>query len=135
MIDALVKCRGNAHRLTLRFFVLLLPCVLLTAAEKVQADDWPQWMGPQRDGVWRESGTLERFTTNGPPRLWSVPILPSYVGPAVAGGRLFLLDRKAEPTESTRGRDVLWCHPAFADRKMWVHNGKELVCLDLAAKS
>ncbi len=41
--------------------------------------------------------------------------------------------RLLDPIENTRGRDVLWCHPAFADRCMFVHNGRELLCLDLAA--
>jgi hypothetical protein len=37
-----------------------------------------------------------------------------------------------ETVENTRGRDVLWCHPAFAGRRMYVHNGRELICVDLA---
>jgi outer membrane protein assembly factor BamB len=35
--------------------------------------------------------------------------------------------------ENTRGRDVLWCHPAFANRCAYMHNGKELICVSLAA--
>ena len=27
----------------------------------LRADDWPQWRGPKRDGVWRETGIVERF--------------------------------------------------------------------------
>jgi hypothetical protein len=37
-----------------------------------------------------------------------------------------------EPQENTRGRDVLWCHPAFANRSAYMHNGKELICVSLA---
>jgi outer membrane protein assembly factor BamB len=37
-----------------------------------------------------------------------------------------------DPQENTRGREVLWCHPAFANRSMYVHNGKELICVPLA---
>jgi outer membrane protein assembly factor BamB len=41
---------------------------------------------------------------------------------------------KLLPTlENTRGRDVLWCHPAFAHRRAYVHNGHELLCVSLAA--
>lgn len=41
---------------------------------------------------------------------------------------------KLLPTiEHTHGRDVLWCHPAFAHRRAYVHNGQELVCVSLAA--
>ena len=27
----------------------------------LNADDWPQWAGPKRDGIWRETGILEKF--------------------------------------------------------------------------
>jgi hypothetical protein len=41
---------------------------------------------------------------------------------------------KLLPTiENTRGRDVLWCHPAFANRRAYMHNGQELICVSLAA--
>ncbi len=31
-----------------------------------KADDWPQWMGPNRDDVWAETGILEKFPKDGP---------------------------------------------------------------------
>jgi hypothetical protein len=37
-----------------------------------------------------------------------------------------------EPTDVCFGRKVVWCQPAFADKKMFVRNGKELACFDLA---
>ncbi len=56
------------------------------------ADDWPQWMGPQRDNVWRESGLIEAFPEGGPKVVWRVPIAGGYAGPAVAGGRVYVTD-------------------------------------------
>ena len=38
-----------------------------------------------------------------------------------------------EPTGEAFGRDVVWSHPAFADRSVFARNDKELVCVDLAA--
>jgi outer membrane protein assembly factor BamB len=38
-----------------------------------------------------------------------------------------------EPLEKTRGRTITWCHPAYANRCVYVHNGKELICASLAA--
>jgi outer membrane protein assembly factor BamB len=38
-----------------------------------------------------------------------------------------------ETSENTRGRDIVWCHPAYANRCAYVHNGKELICVSLAA--
>ena len=39
----------------------------LLAPAFLRADDWPQWLGPRRDGVWRETAILERFPTEGVP--------------------------------------------------------------------
>jgi outer membrane protein assembly factor BamB len=56
------------------------------------ADDWPQWLGPQRDSVWRETGILERFPARGPAVRWRAAIAGGYAGPAVAAGRVFVAD-------------------------------------------
>jgi len=43
---------------TTRVLVGLFLSLLL---QPVRGDDWPQWLGPQRDAVWRETGILENF--------------------------------------------------------------------------
>ena len=40
--------------------------LLAIFAAPVMADDWPQWFGPQRDGVWRETGIVDKFPEGGP---------------------------------------------------------------------
>jgi outer membrane protein assembly factor BamB len=59
----------------------------------VQADDWPQWLGPKRDGVWREDRIVERFPAGGPKVRWRTPIGMGYSGPAVVGNRVYVTDR------------------------------------------
>jgi outer membrane protein assembly factor BamB len=66
---------------------------LIVASSAVRADDWPQWLGPQRDGVWRETGILEKFPEGGPKIRWRAPIGAGYTGPAVAGDRVYVMDR------------------------------------------
>jgi len=70
----------------------LLFAVLFVAPSVAQADDWPQWMGPKRDNVWREEGILEKFPKDGPKILWRAPIAGGYAGPAVSGGKVFVAD-------------------------------------------
>jgi outer membrane protein assembly factor BamB len=41
--------------------------------------------------------------------------------------------RIVEPVESSRGRQVVWAHPAFANRCVFARNNKEIVCVSLAA--
>ena len=55
-------------------------------------DDWPQWMGPSRDNVWREDGLLDEFPATGPKVLWRAAIAGGYAGPAIAAGRVFVTD-------------------------------------------
>src|SRR4051812_24632543 len=64
--------------------------LLVTSA---RADDWPQWLGPKRDGVWRETGILDKFPEKGPPVRGRTPIGAGYAGPAVAGGKVYITDR------------------------------------------
>ncbi len=93
------------------------------------AADWPQWHGPQRDGVWRESGTLEKFPEGGPRVVWRTAINRGYAGPAVARGRVFVMDRKSVDTRETRnetartglapGNERILCLDAANGRLIW----------------
>jgi len=56
------------------------------------ADQWPQWMGPERDNVWREEGILDKFPAGGPKVLWRARVAGGYAGAAVAEGKVFVTD-------------------------------------------
>jgi len=74
------------------------------------ADDWPQWLGPERDSVWREAGIVDRFPEGGLTVKWRVPIELGYGGPAVAGDKLFVMDyvkHSGKITNNPGGRDKL----------------------------
>jgi outer membrane protein assembly factor BamB len=75
----------------MRLIMCLVGCAM--SAGITSAEDWPQWLGPQRDGVWRETGIIETFPKDGPKVVWRVPIGMGYTGPAVASGKVFVLDR------------------------------------------
>src|SRR6476620_3946764 len=79
-----------------RYFFACLVLVLLLVSVAC-ADDWPQWLGPKRDGVWRETGLLDKFPQGGPKVRWRTPIGAGYSGPAVAGGRVYLTDQVLAP--------------------------------------
>jgi outer membrane protein assembly factor BamB len=66
------------------------------ASRKIEAavsatTDWPQWRGPNRDGVSTESGLLAAWPKDGPPVLWEKPTGEGFGSVAVVKGRLFLL--------------------------------------------
>ena len=53
------------------------------------AEDWPQWRGAGRLGVWHEDGIVEQFPDGGLQVAWRTPLGSGYAGPAVADGRVF----------------------------------------------
>lgn len=71
--------------------IALLTTLVLAATAR--ADDWPQWLGPKRDGVWRETGILDKFPPGGPKVRWRAPVGEGYSGPAVANGKVYITDR------------------------------------------
>src|SRR5712691_7653253 len=109
----------------------LLPAFAFLALQSVLADDWPQWLGPGRNSVWRETGIVEKFTAGGPPLLWKTAIGGGYGGPAVTAGRVYVLDRQlakgadnpADPFErvTIRGTERVLCLNESDGKILWKH--------------
>lgn len=103
---------------------------VLSTATAVSAADWPQWMGPNRDDVWPETGILESFPEDGPEVLWRKPINGGFSGPAVAGGKVFVTDymrsagdEKPAPTKRNdlQGQERILCLDAATGKELWKH--------------
>ena len=99
--------------LTRSVFFFLAGCLVCQGF--VQADDWPQWRGPQRDSVWRETGLMKSFPSPQLKIRWRVPVAPGYSGPTVAAGKVFLTDRVDEPEQIER----VHCFDEMTGRKVW----------------
>ena len=76
-------------------FLLIIGSVLLGATfpDKTEVPgEWPQWRGPNRDGVSRESGLLKEWRSAGPPLAWKTRGLGNgYSTVAVSQGRLYTM--------------------------------------------
>jgi outer membrane protein assembly factor BamB len=82
-----------------------------------RGDDWPQWRGPERDGVWRETGIVEKFASSQLAPKWRVEIGAGYCGPTVAGGRVYVMDRITSPGSVER----VHCFDEQTGAKVWMH--------------
>lgn len=82
------------------------------------AADWPRWRGPTADGVWTETGVVERFSGPQVPIRWRAKVGPGYTGPTVADGRVLLMDRQVE---GTRQAERVLCFDAQTGRSLWTH--------------
>jgi len=81
-------------------------------------DDWPQWRGPNRDGVWSETGIVERFDSAKIELRWRVPISSGYSGPTVANGRVYVTDRITKPKQIER----IHCFDWKTGKKIWSYD-------------
>jgi outer membrane protein assembly factor BamB len=80
---------AKIEKLTAAFAALVIMPFLISSAG---ADDWPAWMGAQRDGVYRESGIVTSIPDSGLKVKWRKPVAEGYAGPAVAGGKVVVFD-------------------------------------------
>jgi outer membrane protein assembly factor BamB len=111
-------------RAALFVLLLLTPCA--------RGDDWPQWMGPNRDGVWAETGIVDQFPKGGPNLLWKVPLGGGYSGPAVSAGKVYAFDRAlakgaknpVDPFDvkmRVPGSERVLCFDAKTGKELWKH--------------
>jgi outer membrane protein assembly factor BamB len=98
---------------------LLITLVLTAGVVTIAADDWPQWRGPRRDGVSKETGLLKDWPANGPRLAWrSGGIGEGYSSFAVADRRLYTLGAR-------QNTEYVFAFAAATGEKIWeVANGR-----------
>ncbi len=75
-------------------------CALLAA-------NWPQWRGPERDGISKETGLLQQWPAEGPTLLWQVSDLgDGYSTPAIVDDRIYLISNEGLDNEFVQALDV-----------------------------
>ena len=96
----------------------------------VAAEDWPQWMGPNRDGHWPAKQIIDSFPREGLKLQWRVPVAGGYSGPAVALGKVFVTDFLPEAGDlsndpnrrsAAKGKERVHCFNAADGRLLWSH--------------
>ncbi len=130
------------HKSSLLGAAIALTALVVSITTESFADDWPQWLGPQRDGVWREDGIIQRFPNGGLKAKWRVEAAGGYSGPAVADGRVFLTDYVRESGDPTNGpsrineltgTERVQCFDAETGKRLWVHEASQDYALSYPA--
>ena len=129
--------------------------ILLTLISQPHAGEWPQILGPSRDGVAQAETIRRNWGEASPPELWNHQVGQGYAGVAVVGPRVILFQRRendevVEALDTTTGK-VVWstrwpvqyraridpdtgprCVPLIHDDAVFLHGvAGRLVCLDL----
>lgn len=106
-----------------KIFATFLACTSL------HADDWPQWLGSERDGVWREEG-IRKNLNDDLKVTWRAPVNWGYAGPAVAGGKIYLpdflitdgeFDGVGQGGNPRTGKERILCLDASTGKEIWKH--------------
>src|SRR5947209_18249450 len=90
----------------------LLYAFILIASAPLRADDWPQWLGPNRDGASAEKGLIDSIGKKGLPLVWKYDVGEGYSGPIIAGERLILFHRMG-------AEEIVECLHAATGKPMW----------------
>ncbi|HUU19128.1 MAG TPA: PQQ-binding-like beta-propeller repeat protein [Sedimentisphaerales bacterium] len=81
--------RNNIRAL---LFVFCVCAVLAVFSNIAKAADWPQWRGPNRDGICTETGLLKSWPEEGPKLLWELTGLgKGYSSLTIVDGRLYTM--------------------------------------------
>ncbi len=87
--------------------------ILLVSIANVYAQDWPQYLGPNRNSTSDQKGILRSWPKNGPEVLWTVDVGPGFGGPVIKDGKVYLLDRNDEVG------DIMRCFDFSNGKELW----------------
>jgi outer membrane protein assembly factor BamB len=110
----LVVSRIDDTRLKMKKrFAVLLSVSLVLASLITLGADWPQWRGPNRDGISAETGLLKTWPKGGPPLIWTFRDAGAgYSAPAVAGGRVYMMGARGDS-------EYLYALDAASAKEVW----------------
>ncbi|HEX3800963.1 MAG TPA: PQQ-binding-like beta-propeller repeat protein [Verrucomicrobiae bacterium] len=95
---------------------LTLSLVAAMVLFSASADDWPQWQGPDRNAMSKETGLLKEWTKDGPALVWEIKGLGGGdSAPSVSGGRLFGMSNRG-------GYEVVWALSEKDGKTLWTTN-------------
>src|ERR1051325_10285645 len=94
--------------------IIMLSLIALAMASR--AEDWPQWRGSNRDGVWHETGIRRKFPTEGLAVRWRAPVGYGFSSPVIARGRVYVTDALLDRPK-VRGR--ILCFEEKTGKLLW----------------
>ncbi len=86
--------------------------ILAFSSFDLQASDWPQFLGPTRNGVYPGNDLADAWPKSGPPVLWQVDVGQGFSGPVVSDGKLVLFHRPGD-------KETVECLDAKTGKKLW----------------
>ena len=103
------------HTITLAtlVFTSLATLVFTSLATPALASDWPQFLGPARNGIYPDHDLIDAFPPGGPKILWTKDVGQGFSGPVVSGGKLVLFHRLGD-------KETVECLDARTGNRIWI---------------
>jgi outer membrane protein assembly factor BamB len=95
----------------LKFIITLT--IIVSTLSKINAQDWPQFLGPDRNAKSTQKNLLRSWSDKQPEVLWAVDVGIGYGGPVVKNGKVYLLDREDGV------RDIMRCFDLKTGKELW----------------
>ena len=99
--------------------MLVATALVMIGSTAIRAEDWPEYRGRGRQGIWNETGIIEKLPEGGLTVLWRTPVKAGFSGPAVANGRVFVTD--FDQSGSSRGIERVLALDEKTGRVLWTH--------------
>ncbi len=96
-----------------RIHLIITTVFLVSCISEVFAQDWPQYLGPNRNSTSPQKGILRTWPASGPEVLWTANVGPGYGGPVIKDGKVYLLDRNDETG------DIMRCFDFKTGKELW----------------
>jgi len=93
--------------------ILIVAMILVISGMELTAQDWPQFLGPDRNSISPQKGLMRSWPEKGPEVLWSIPVGIGYGGPVVKNGKVYLLDREDGVC------DIMRCFDLQTGKELW----------------
>jgi outer membrane protein assembly factor BamB len=87
--------------------------VMLICISNIHAQDWPQYLGPNRNGVSTQKNILRTWPEKGPQVLWTIGVGIGFGGPVIKDGKVYLLDRDDKVGDNLR------CFDLSSGKELW----------------
>jgi outer membrane protein assembly factor BamB len=95
--------------------LILVPLFLSAFALPSQANDWPGWLGPNRNSISHETGWLKEWPKQGLKQLWQAKVGLGFSTVSVKDGRLFTMGHGD-------GSDTVYCLNSESGEEIWKHS-------------
>jgi hypothetical protein len=95
-------------------FAIALAC-LTSSHIAAWADDWPQWRGPNHNGISSETQWSDHWLPDGPPILWKANVGVGFSSFSVAKGRVYTMG-------NSDNRDTVFCFDEATGKQLWSHS-------------